>query len=262
MYTRPSSVLRAPRAMHELSTPPQATSTSRGRPSASAAAAVRLPMTWVDGTISGKSDAERPLASMNPGWYFQPGEVVDAGARGVGEVGEGLAGQAQVEPVLGPEHQPGLREQGRLVVPVPHHLEHGVALGGEAVAGGQVPHRGIHFCEKRRGLGRGSRVGPDGDAVAQGLARSVHRDHREALARSGEARHVGGVRAARGQQVPGALHHGVPPVRGPLLVPPRVGVERLVGHEGAREARSPGVVERRLRPSGSQVKGENGLRHG
>ena len=41
VYTRPSAVLRAPRAMQELSTPPATTRTARGRPSSAAASAVR-----------------------------------------------------------------------------------------------------------------------------------------------------------------------------------------------------------------------------
>ena len=45
VYTRPSAMFRAPRAMHELSTPPQMTFTFRGKPSSSAASFVSSPTT-------------------------------------------------------------------------------------------------------------------------------------------------------------------------------------------------------------------------
>ena len=262
MYTRPSAVLRAPRAMQELSTPPQATWTSRGRPRASAAAAVRFPMIRVDGTISGKSDAERPLASTKLGVVPPAREVVHAGARGVREVGERLPRQAQVDPVLGPEHEPRLREHGRLVVPVPHHLEDGVALRGEAVA------RASCTMPTGRPSGRTPRPGPrPGCPTRSGSTRAAVRPRRPRAPRRGSGPRGRGTRRrrprpARAQEVAGAPDHGVPPVRGPLLVPPRVGVQRLVRHEGGREARAPRVVERRLRPAGAEVEGEDGLRHG
>ena len=72
VYTRPSPVLRAPSAMQELSTPPQATFTLRGRPRASAAGALSVPMICVDGTIVGKRERGSPLAAMNWSEYVQP----------------------------------------------------------------------------------------------------------------------------------------------------------------------------------------------
>jgi hypothetical protein len=65
VYTLPSSVLRAPRAMQELSTPPHATRTELGRPRAEAASFVRVPRIRVEGTISGKISAAIPLPRIS-----------------------------------------------------------------------------------------------------------------------------------------------------------------------------------------------------
>ena len=58
--------------MHELSTPPQATCTPRGSPSASAASRVSCPSTAVDGTISGNRSGDKSAAASSSSEYFPP----------------------------------------------------------------------------------------------------------------------------------------------------------------------------------------------
>ena len=73
---------------------------------------------------------------------------------------------------------------------------------------------------------------------------------------------VGGRRDGLCQELRGAPHDGLPPVLGPLLVPARVGVQGVVGHEGEGEARAVRVEQGRLAAACAQVIGDDPGRGG
>ena len=171
-----------------------------------------------------------------------------------------LAREAEVDVVLRAEHRGGPGEELRLVVPVPHDLEHGVALSGEAVARGHVPAVPVHLLEELGRLPRGARVGPDRNGVAQERAAS-----HPAGSRRGSGPRWRGTPRPPGESgfcsirvrvlATMAFHQSA----GRCSCQPGVRIDGLVGHEGAGQAGAVHGVEGCLGAARAQVVGDDGL---
>ena len=132
------------------------------------------------------------------------------------------------------------------MVCIPHRFEDGVAGGGEAVPGGQVPFIGIDRLEESRHLCLGTNVRPDGRGVPQEVAAFIHRYGPQTVSGDPQADDAPLVHTAGGKQRARAGHHCVPPVCRALLMPPQLRVLRGIGNEGAGQAAALIIIQRSL----------------
>jgi hypothetical protein len=116
-------------------------------------------------------------------------------------------------------------------------------------------------AEEVCGLGDRPFVGPDGGRLAEEAAGGTQRDAPQAMARDRQTGDAPRIGRAGGQQLPGALHHAVPPRGRPLLVPAGLRILGFVGNEDRRQATALGIVERRLVATSSQVVGQDLIGH-
>ena len=102
---------------------------------------VSSPRISVDGTIGGSNVARQVGRGQQLVGVVPAEQIVDAAAGGVGVVGRDPAGEPEVDVVLGADDLVDAAEHLRLVVAVPHDLEHRVVRCREAVARPAVPRR-------------------------------------------------------------------------------------------------------------------------
>ena len=88
-------------------------------------------------------------------------------------IGQNLAGETEIDVILGANDPGDAREQLRLLVAVPHDLEDRVGLAGKTAAGRQIPGVPVDPAEETLDLLDRPRVRPYGDILAEQVAGGI-----------------------------------------------------------------------------------------